>query len=248
MTTPRDGGNSERVAGSADRVSLSKSDDSQPVVDVESLAVSVDGEAGAGQLSRSRRAVAAAANARDHTIRRLVGLLVPLIRATRFPLLAVVLLAAVPAIVLILVALLRLGPDDPFWLVGGAAGLVVAGWLAVRRHQLLAIAADPDALADALSSVVTGRDLWEQLAQNVSTRKVGATVLRKSRPLRILGGLWRGVQLTGILGQITERPELLPLLPGRLRGMWFLGIACVIASLVLWLSVLVAGLFFLLGG
>jgi hypothetical protein len=192
--------------------------------------------------------VSAAANAREQTIRRLVALLVPLIKATRYPLLAVVLLAAVPAFAVMLVALLRLGPDDPFWLVLGAAGLVVAGWLALRRRQLLAIADDPDALADALSSVVTGRDMWEQLAQNVSTRKVGATVLRKSRPLRMLGGLWRGVQLTGVLTQITEREELQPLLPGRLRGLWFLGIACVIASVVLWLGVLVAGLIYLLGG
>ena len=126
--------------------------------------------------------------------------------------------------------------------------MLLAGWLGLRRHQLLAIAHDPDALAEALSSVVTGRDLWEQLAQNVSTRKIGATVLRKSRPLRILGGLWRGVQLTGVLTQITERPELLPLLPGRLRGLWFLGIACLIASVVLWAAVVVAGLVYLLGG
>ncbi|MEP6561245.1 MAG: hypothetical protein ABJD68_09260 [Nakamurella sp.] len=202
----------------------------------------------APEVSRGRRAVAAVANARDQTIKRLVALLVPLIRATGYPLLAVLLLAGVPAVVVILVALLRLGPDDPFWLLLGAVGLLLAGWVGVRRHQLLAVADDPDALAEALSSVVTGRDLWEQLAQNVSTRKIAATTLRRSRPLRILGGLWRGVQLTGVLSQITERPELLPLLPGRLRGLWFLGIACLIASLVLWGAALVEGLVYLLGG
>ncbi|MET0862919.1 MAG: hypothetical protein ABWZ98_01160, partial [Nakamurella sp.] len=226
-------------------ISLDKMPNPQVQVDVEANALEPLDTA---PLSRGRRVVAAAVNAREQNIKRQVGLLVPLIRATRYPLLAVVLLAAVPAVLVILLALLRFGPDDLFWLLLGGVGLVVAGWLGLRRHQLLAIADDPDALAQALSSVVTGRDMWEQLAQNVSTRKIGATVLTKSRPLRILGGLWRGVQLTGVLTQITERPELLPLLPGRLRGLWFLGIACLIASLVLWGAALVAGLVYLLGG
>jgi hypothetical protein len=236
-------------AASEPRYSLDKAPKAQPVVEVESgQETQLEAQLDEPVVSRGRRVIAAATNAREQTIRRLVALLIPLIKATGYPLLAVVLLAGVPAVAVILVALLRLGPDDPFWLLLGAAGLVVAGWLALRRRQLLSIAQDPDALAEALSSVVTGRDMWEQLAQNVSTRRVGATVLRKSRPLRILGGLWRGVQLTGVLTQITEREELQPLLPGRLRGLWFLGIACLIASVVLWLAVLVAGLIYLLGG
>jgi len=235
------------------RLSLLKAPKSQPLVDSEGEPeTQLEAQLDAPVVSRGRRVVAAAANAREQTIRRLVGLLVPLIKATRYPLLAVVLVAGVPAVAVILLALLRLGPDDPFWLLLGAAGLVVAGWLAIRRHQLLTIAQDPDALGEALSSVVTGRDMWEQLAQNVTAGKIGATVVRQrrrlARPLRILRGLWRGVQLTGVLTQITERPELQPLLPGRLRGLWFLGIACLIASVVLWLAVLVAGLIYLLGG
>jgi hypothetical protein len=59
--------------------------------------------------------------------------------------------------------------------------------------------------------------------------------------------MWRGVQLTGVLAQITDRPELAPLLPGRLRGLWFLVIACLITALVLGLAVLVSGLLYLLG-
>lgn len=199
--------------------------------------------------SRTKRAVAAAAGARDKTIRQLVAILVPLIKATRFPLLIVVLVAGVPAAVLIIVALLRTGPDDVFWLVVAAIGLIVAGWLALRRHQLLAVAQDPKALAAALSSVVTGRDMWEQVVNNVSAGRVGATVVRRrSRPLRILGGLWRGVQLTGVLTQITEREELLPLLPGRLRGIWLLVIACLITAVVMGISVLFAGIIYLFGG
>jgi hypothetical protein len=198
--------------------------------------------------SRTKRAVAAAGVARDRTIRQLVAIVVPLIRATRIPLLIVVMVSAVPAVVLILVALLRPGPDDAFWIVVGVIGLVVAGWLALRRHQLLAVAQDPEALADALSSVVTGRDMWEQLVDNVSAGRVGVAVARRSRPLRILGRLWRGVQLTGVLTQITERPELLPLLPGRLRGIWMLVIASLIAAVVLGVSVLFAAVIYVLGG
>ena len=111
--------------------------------------------------------MAAAATARDKTIGQLVALLVPLIRATRFPLLAVVLVAAVPALLVIVIALLRPGPDDGFWLVLAAAGLVVAGWLELRRRQLLAVASDPAALADAVRSVVTGQDLWDNVIRNV---------------------------------------------------------------------------------
>lgn len=229
-------------------VSLEKSapetDNSLPELQSDSSVNKVDAAAPA---SRSRRVVTAAAHARDRTIGQLVALLVPLIRATRYPLLVVLLAAAVPAVTVIILALLRPGPDDGFWIFLGIIGLIVAGWFGLRRHQLLAIAQDPDGLADALSSVVSGRDMWEQLVQNVSAGRVGAAVARRSRPLRVLRGMWRGVQLTGVLTQITERPELTPLMPGRLRGMWFLGIACLITSVVLGCAVLVAGLLYLLG-
>jgi hypothetical protein len=197
--------------------------------------------------------VVAAAGARDRTIGQLITVLVPLIRATRLPLLAIVLVAAVPALLVIVIALLRPGPDDAFWIVLAAAGLAVAGWLEMRRRQLLAVAADPAALADAVRSVVTGQDLWDSVIRNVGTARGGANAVgaavkvRRSRPLRLLKGMWRGVQLTGVLTQITDRPELEPLLPGRLRGLWFLVIACLITGLVLGLAVLVAGLLYLLG-
>jgi hypothetical protein len=203
--------------------------------------------------SKTRRAVAAAAGARDKTIGQLVVVLVPLIRATRVPLLAMVSIAAVPALLVIVIALLRPGPDDAFWLVLAAAGLGIAGWLELRRRQLLAVASDPAALADAVRSVVTGQDLWDNVIRNVGVGRAGTTAIgaavkvRRSRPVRILKGMWRGVQLTGVLTQITDRPELAPLLPGRLRGLWFLIIASGITALVLGVAVLVAGLLYLLG-
>jgi hypothetical protein len=192
--------------------------------------------------------VAAAAIARDRTAGQLAALLVPLIRATRYPLLVVVLLAAVPAVTVMILALLRPGVDDPFWLLLGAVGLLIAGWMEFRRRQLLAVAQDQAALAAALASLVSGRDIWDQLVHNVSTGRVASAAVRRSRPLRILRGMWRGVQMAGILTQLTEREELLPLMPGRLRGMWFLGIACLISSAVLGVAVLIAGLVYLLGG
>jgi len=227
-------------------------DESHPPVEGEiapiSLTKPADESTKAVQRSRTRRVVAAAAGARDRTIDQLVALLVPLIKATRYPTLLVVAIAAVPAVAVILVALLRPGPDDPFWVLLGVIGLVVAGWLGLRRRQLLAVAQDPEALAAALAAVVNGRDMWDQLVSNVSVTKVGTAVVRKrSRPLRILGGMWRGVQLTGVVTEILERPQLAPLMPGRLRGIWFLGIACLITGAVLSGAVVIAGLLYLLG-
>lgn len=223
-------------------VSLRKTDEPEPQLEVEGAGIEP-----VSAPSKSRRAAAAAAAARDRTIGQLVAVLVPLIKATRYPTLLVVLLAAVPALAVIGVSLLRPGPDDPFWLVLGAAGLIVAGWAALRRRQLLAIAQDPTALAAAFASVLTGRDMRDQLLRNLRPGRVGVAVAGRSRPLRILGGLWRGVQMTGVLTQITDRPELAPLLPGRLRGLWFIGIACLIAAVVLGVSLIVAVLLFLLG-
>lgn len=247
-STGREDGDEHRNRPVSMQKPSDKPDNYLPVLKGDGLVSNVDSGAGSDvPASRSRRAVAAAAHARDRTLGQLVGLLVPLIKALRYPLLVVLLAAAVPAVTVIVVALLRPGPDDAFWVFLGTSGLIVAGWFGLRRHQLLAIAQDPDALADALSSVISGRDMWEQLVQNVSTGRVGAAVVKRSRPLRVLRGMWRGVQLTGVLAQITERPELRPLMPGRLRGMWFLGIACLITSVVLCCAVLVTGLLFLLG-
>ncbi len=220
-----------------------KSANSQPLLEVEFEAATPT----KAPESRARRVLAAGANARDRGLQQLVAVLVPLIRATRYPTLLVVLVAGIPAAAAVLISLLRLGPDDPFWLLLGGIGLVLAGWLALRRRQLLAVAEDPAALTDALAGVITGREMWDQLVGNLSAGKVGAAVVRRSRPLRILGGLWRGVQMTGILTQITDRPELQPLLPGRLRGIWFLGIACLIAGVVLTAAVLVEMVLYLLG-
>src|SRR6478752_824250 len=218
--------------GDGQAISLRKNANLQPLLEGEV----VEAPAAAVGASRGRRAVMAAAGARDKTIGQLVTVLVPVIRATRLPLLAVVLVAAVPALMVIVIALLRPGPDDAFWIVLAAAGLVVAGWLELRRRQLLAVGSDPAALADAVRSVVTGQDLWDNVIRNVGVGRAGTTAIgaavkvRRSRPVRILKGMWRGVQLTGVLTQITDRPELAPLLPGRLRGLWFLMIASLISG------------------
>ncbi|HEY5880797.1 MAG TPA: hypothetical protein VIU11_17935 [Nakamurella sp.] len=202
---------------------------------------------GLGPPSRTKQAAAAAASARDKAIRQFVALLVPLIRATRVPLLVVVLFPVVPAVLVVAIALSRPGPDDWFWVVLAAVGLLLAGWLALRRHQLLAVAADREALIAALTGLVTGRELWTQLADNLSTGRVAATVARRSRPLRVLTGLWRGVRAAGVLAEFAASDELAPLTPMRLRGSWLLVVSCLLAGAVLGLALLVAALLFLLG-
>ncbi len=199
------------------------------------------------QVSGVRRWGTSAANARDRTVSQLAAVLVPVIKAAGYPTMALVLAAGIPALGVIVVALLRVGPDDPGWLVLGGLGLLVASWLAVRRRQLLAVAKDPAALAEAIGAALTGRDLREQLLRNLGSGRSAVTVARRSRPLRLLSGLWRGVALAGAVGALTDRPELAPLLPGRLRGIWLLGIAALVTSLVLGLAVLVAGGLYLLG-
>lgn len=204
--------------------------------------------ASAAAPSRTRRAVASAAVARDKTIDHLVRVLVPVIRATRVPLRLVVLTAALPSVLLIILALLRPGPDDPFWIAVAVIGLVLAAWLAWRRHQLLAVAAAPDALAGAFASAVTGRDVWERAARNLTAGRVAAAARpRRSRPLRLLRGMWRGIKLTGILQQLIDRDELAPLMPGRLRGIGILVVACLIAGIVLSVAIFLAFLLFVLG-
>jgi hypothetical protein len=191
--------------------------------------------------------MAAAASGRDRAIRQFVALLVPVIRATRLPLLVVVLFPVVPAVLVIAIALARPGPDDWFWVLFAALGLLVGGWLALRRHQLVATAADPEVLIVALTGLVTGRDLWAQLIDNLSAGRVGAAVARRSRPLRVLNRLWRGVRAAGVIAEFAATDELAPLTPLRLRGIWLLVLSCLLAGVVMGVAVLVAALLYLLG-
>lgn len=197
--------------------------------------------------SRTKQALTAAVAARDTAISRFVSVLIPVIKATRLPLLLVILVPVVPAVLVISIALSRPGPDDWFWVVLAGIGLMLAGWLAWRRRQLLAVAADKDVLVVALTGLVTGRDLWAQLIDNLSVGKVGATAARRSRPVRALRGLWRGVRAAGVLAEFAASDELAPLTPMRLRGIWLLVVSCLLAGGVLGIAVLVAGLLYLLG-
>lgn len=221
---------------------------SQPPVEGEGSAAEVAVPTGdPAPVSRTRRAMAAAATGRDRAIRQFVALLVPVIRATRLPLLVVMLFPLVPAVLVIAIALARPGPDDWFWVVFAALGLLVGGWLALRRRQLLAVAADPQVLITALTGLVTGRELWSQLIDNLSAGKVGAAVARRSRPLRMLSGLWRGVRAAGVIAEFAASDELAPLTPLRLRGIWLLVLSSLLTGVVMGAAVVIAGLLYLLG-
>lgn len=221
---------------------------SQPPVEGEGSAAEVAVPTGdPAPVSRTRRAMAAAATGRDRAIRQFVALLVPVIRATRLPLLVVMLFPLVPAVLVIAIALARPGPDDWFWVVFAALGLLVGGWLALRRRQLLAVAADPQVLITALTGLVTGRELWSQLIDNLSAGKVGAAVARRSRPLRLLSGLWRGVRAAGVIAEFAASDELAPLTPLRLRGIWLLVLSSLLTGVVMGAAVVIAGLLYLLG-
>ena len=197
---------------------------------------------------RGRRVVAAAATARDRTAGGVATALVPLIRATRIPLALLALYPAIAAVVLLVVAFLRRGPDDAFWVLLSIGGLIAAGWLALRRRQLLDVARDRDRLSGALTATVSGQHVWDQVLTNLGRGPGARPIARRSRPLRIIHGMWSGVRMTGIVGELLERPEIAPLMPGRLRGIWFLALACLVAGTVLWIAIVLAAVIFLLGG
>ncbi len=200
-----------------------------------------------GTPTRTKQALAAAVDARDRAIGRFVAVLIPLIRATRLPLLVVALVPVVPALLVLALALARPGPDDWFWAVLATLGLLLAGWLGLRRRQLSAVADDREVLTIALTRLVTGRELWAQLIDNLTVGRVGKAVTRRSRPLRVLGGLWRGVRAAGVLAEFAASEELAPLTPMRLRGLWLLVLSCLVAGAVLGVALLLAGMLFLLG-
>lgn len=171
----------------------------------------------------------------------LVGLLGGLIARLRTPLLAVTLLPAAPAAALLVVAVV-VGAGTPALVAG--AGLVAPVWLTVRRRQLVTALVPADAAVADLKRTFDLADIGGRLRDNL-LRQDGRRL--SLRPRALAGTVWRGISTTAALhGRVTDVPRLAPFLPGRLRGLAILSIACVISAIALAgylaLGLLLAGL------
>jgi hypothetical protein len=205
-----------------------------------------------GRVRRAGRRVAhAAVTARDTSVAALVTAVTPVVRAVGVLLLLVLGLIILPAVLLLVAAWWRPGPGDWFWTVLAAIGLAVAGWLLHRRRQLLATVADRDRLIAGLTRVLQGRDLADRLTANLTRTGVKtagrAAIRRGSRGVRVLRGMWHGIQLTGIVDELLAADEIAPLTPGRIRGIVILTVVAAISAAVLWVCLGVATLALLLG-
>ncbi len=163
----------------------------------------------------------------------LVGLLGGLIARLRRPLLWVSLLPVPPAVALLVAAVVA-GTPTPA--VVAVAGLVAPLWLTVRRRQLVTALVPADAAVAELRRTFDLAAIGTQLRDNLRGQGDRALSLR---PGALAGTVWRGVSATAAVhGRVTDVPRLAPFLPGRLRGLGFLVIACVVSGVVLvaWLA------------
>lgn len=211
------GGPDKRPADPAD-VAAAGGLDKRPAADLADAA----GPMAGGLAAVERRAV------------EVVGLLGGLIARLRTPLLAVTLLPALPAVGLLIAAAV-VGTATPA--VIAIAGLVAPAWLTVRRRQLVAALVPADAAVADLKRTFDLAAIGGQLRDNLR-RQDGRRL--SLRPRALAGSVWRGISTTAALhGRVTDVPRLAPFFPGRLRGLAFLAIACVVSGVVLtaWLGV-----------
>lgn len=185
-----------------------------------------------GPLDKRPAAVPAPPAGRAAAIERraveLVGLLGGLIARLRTPLLVVTLLPAAPAAALLVIAAV-VGQLTPALV--ALAGLVAPVWLTVRRRQLVRALVPADAAVADLKRTFDLAEIGGQLRDNLLRPGGGRLTFR---PRALAGTVWRGVGGTAALyGRVTDVPRLAPFLPGRLRGLGFLSIACVVSAVVL---------------
>ncbi|MEO5834996.1 MAG: hypothetical protein ABJA16_07005 [Nakamurella sp.] len=171
----------------------------------------------------------------------LVGLGGALIGRLRTPLLVLTLLPVVPAVVLVVVSV-GVGVATPA--VVAVLGLVAPGWLTVRRRQLVTALVPADAAVADLRRTFDLSEIGGRVRDNLLHSGGQRLTLR---PRALAGSVWKGVKVTADLHRrFTDVPRLAPFLPGRLRGLAFLAIACVVSGVVLTgylaLHLLLAGL------
>lgn len=160
-----------------------------------------------------------------------VRLLAAVVRRLRMPLLLIAALPLLPAAVLVIASAARGGPDVPLAYVVAAVLLIPSGWLEVRRRQLLSALQPPEQAGAEIYAIVGSPEFWSQLRSNLGE----LTDLGRGLGLRALARkLWQGVKLTNAVRErVGDNSRLAPFLPGRLRGLLVLTVACGVAGVLL---------------
>ncbi len=160
------------------------------------------------------------------TVADVVRLLAAVVDRLRTPLLIVALAPAVPGLILIVVSVLRGGPDVPWAFVVTGVGLVPSGGLAVRRRQLVRALQPPAEAAAQVSAAISSPVVWAQLKGNLGPLVAGAV---KVRPGSLGRRIWHGVKLGADLrNRVGGSPRFAPFLPGRLRELALLTLGCLV--------------------
>lgn len=160
-----------------------------------------------------------------------VRLLAAVVRRLRVPLLIIAAAPLLPAIVLVIASAVRGGADVPLAYVLAAVLLIPSAWLEVRRRQLLSALQPPEQAGAEIYAIVGAPEFWSQLRTNLGQ----LTDLDRGLGLRALGRkFWQGIKLTNALRErVGDHSRLTPFLPGRLRGLLFLTVACGVAGAAL---------------
>lgn len=165
------------------------------------------------------------------TVTDVVRLLAAVVRRLRLPLLLIAAMPLLPAAVLVVASAVRGGSDVPLAIALAAVLLIPSGALEVRRRQLLAALQPPEQAGAEIYDIVGSPEFWSQLRSNLGN----LADLGRGLGLRMLGRkLWLGIRLTNTLRErVGGNSRLSPFLPGRLRGLLLLTIACGVAGLLL---------------
>lgn len=180
---------------------------------------------------RLRAAVVRVPAQAQKTVNDVVRMLAAVVRRLRLPLLIIAAAPLAPAVVLVIASAARGGSDVPLAYVLAALLLIPSGWLEVRRRQLLSALQPPEEAGAEIYAIVGAPEFWSQLKTNLGQ----LTDLGRGLGLRALTRkLWQGIKLTNAVRErVGENSRLTPFLPGRLRGLLILTIACGVAGALL---------------
>ena len=174
------------------------------------------------------------------TVNDVVRLLAAVVSRLRLPLLVLAAAPVLPAVLLVAASAIRGGSDVPLAYVVAVLLLIPSAWLGFRRRQLLTALQPPEKAAAEIYAIVGSPEFWSLLKANLRQ----LTDVSVGLGLRSLAGkLWHGVKLTNTLRErVGNNSRLTPFLPGRLRGLALLTVACGVSfALLTALAVLKVG-------